>query len=587
MLRSHLAPALSLGLFLSFAAIAPAYAQPTPRATAGECTDGQVGPHACSGVDLLAHLDLGTLQAGAGNSMWTWVDPETDHEWVLMGVDNGVAFVDVTNPSAPVYVGKLPQHTTVSVWRDVRAYRNHAFVVSEAEGHGMQVFNLERLRDVNPAQMPVTFTEDAHYGEVSNVHTMAITEESGLAVLVGTNTCNAGLHFVDIRDPMNPTFAGCFDEDGYTHETQCWIYDGPDSDHQGKEICLAFNEDTVTIVDATDRENPVMLARGSYPTPAYTHQGWFTEDMRYILINDELDETQGLSPGARTIIMDLADLDNPEYIGAYFSSVPTIDHNLYINNGKAYLANYTAGLRILDVAGVAEGNLTEVAFFDSFPQSDAQTFAGAWNVNPFLPSGTILISDINGGLFILREGERTLFSLSSFNVETGEGTATLTFTPADAGGGEIVVERRFADREFETIGTVAPGGPYTFRDEGLSPGTYAYRLRRAGAAGRQLVSTAATVQVEGAPVFRVGAATENPFEDRTRLELTVTEAQPVRVTLQDEAGNELRVLHEGTVSPGRALAVNVDGDGLAPGVYMVRFAGEGFDAERKVVRARG
>ena len=587
MLRSTLAPAFALGLFLSFSALAPAYAQPTPRAAAGACTDGQVGPHACSGVDLLAHVDLGTLDAGAGNSLWTWVDPETDHEWALMGVDNGVAFVDVTNPSAPVYVGKLPQHTTVSVWRDVRVYQNHAFVVSEAQDHGMQVFNLARLRDVDPAQMPVTFTEDAHYGEVSNVHTMAITEESGLAVLVGTNTCNAGLHFVDIRDPLNPAFAGCFDEDGYTHETQCWIYDGPDADHRGKEICLAFNEDTVTIVDATDRANPVMLARGTYPTPGYTHQGWFTDDMRYILINDELDETQGFSSSARTLIMDLADLDSPEYIGAYHSPVPSIDHNLYIHDGKAYEANYTAGLRILDVSGVAEGQLSEVAFFDSFPLNDAATFAGAWNVNPFLPSGTVLVSDINGGLFILREGERSLFSLSTFQVEPGEGTATITFTPADEGSGEIVVERRFAERDFETVGTVAPGGPYTFRDENLAPGTYSYRLRRAGAGGRQLTSSTATVQVEGVPVFRVGAATENPFQGSTRLELTVTEPQPVRVTLRDEDGNELRVLHEGNVAPGRPLAVNVDGNGLEPGVYMVRFAGEAFDAERKVVRARG
>jgi choice-of-anchor B domain-containing protein len=581
---STFVPALALGLSL---VVPQAAAQPTPRSAPGSCTDGLVGAHSCSGVDLLAHLDLGTLQAGAGNSLWTWVDPETDHEWALMGLDNGIAFVDVTNPAAPVFVGKLPQHTTPSVWRDVRVYRDHAFVVSEAEGHGMQVFNLARLRDVSPASMPATFTADAHYDGTSNTHTMAITEESGLAVLVGSNTCNAGLHFVDIRDPMNPTFAGCFDEDGYTHETQCWIYDGPDRDHRGKEICLAFNEDTVTIVDATDRDDPVMLARGSYPTPAYTHQGWFTEDMRYILINDELDETQGLAPSARTIIMDLADLDAPEYVGAYFSPISSIDHNLYIRGDKAYLANYTAGLRILDLDGIAEGRLAEIAFFDTFPQNDATTFAGAWNVNPFLPSGTILISDINGGLFILREGTPTLFSLSQFVVEPGEGVATLTFTPAEATGGVITVERRFADRPFETVGTIAEGGPYTFRDEGLAPGAYTYRLRRAGASGRALTSSAVSVEVVGPPVFRVGAASENPFTGMTEMELSVIAEQPVRVALQDEDGNELRVLHNGRVSPDRPVAITIDGADLAPGVYMVQFAGDAFNTQRKLVRARG
>ncbi|HLA64518.1 MAG TPA: choice-of-anchor B family protein, partial [Rhodothermales bacterium] len=321
--------------FLLFAALlmAPsAFAQHTPQATAGRCADGLVSGHACSGVDLLAHVTLETMGAQAGSSLWIWVDPETDHEYALMALDNGVAFVDVTDPANPVFVGKLPQHTEPSVWRDVRVYQNYAFVVSEAEGHGMQVFDLTRLRNVR--NMPETFTEDAHYGEVSNVHTMAITPETGLAVLVGTNTCSAGLHFVDVRDPLHPQNAGCFSEDGYTHETQCWVYNGPDQDYQGREICLAFNEDTVTIVDATDRANPRMLARGTYPSPAYTHQGWFTDDMRYVLINDELDETQGLTPTARTIIMDLADLDAPEYVGAYNSAVPSIDHNLYIHDGK-------------------------------------------------------------------------------------------------------------------------------------------------------------------------------------------------------------------------------------------------------------
>jgi choice-of-anchor B domain-containing protein len=578
---------LLLPLALAGGLLAPpaALAQPgqTPRSAPGRCADGQVGAHACSGVDLLAHLSLADLDAGSGNSLWIWVDPETRKEYALIGLDNGVAFVDVTEPARPVYVGKLPHHSTPSGWRDVRVYRDHAFVVSEAQDHGMQVFDLTRLRGVTSP--PQTFTEDAHYAEVSNTHTISITEATGFAQLVGTNTCNAGLHLVDIRDPLRPRFAGCFDEDGYTHESQCWVYDGPDREHQGREICLAFNEDTVTIVDVTDPAATRMLARGTYPSPGYTHQGWFTEDMRYVLINDELDETQGISPSARTIIMDLADLDAPEYVGAYVSSTPSIDHNLYIHDGKAYQANYTAGLRILDVSGVAEGRLAEVAFFDTFPQGDLITFAGAWNVNPFLPSGTVLISDINGGLFVLREGERTLFSLSSFAVTPEEGAAVVAFEPAGTPGDAVTVERQFAGRGFEAAGTVPAAGPYTFRDEGLAPGSYTYRLRT-GDGGRAFTSVVTTVEVEGPPVFSIGAATANPFEGDTRLSLTVTEAQPVRVALAREDGTEIRVLHDGPVAPGRPLAVAVDGGDLEPGVYLVRFAGSTFEAERKLVRAR-
>ncbi len=564
-----------------------ATAQPTPRATAGTCADGRVGSHACSGVDLLAHLDLAALDAGSGNSLWGYVDAEAGKEYALMGLDNGVAFVDVSDPAAPVFVGKLPPHTENSTWRDVRVYDHYAFVVSEAPGSGMQVFDLHRLRGVAPGQMPVAFTEDAHYdnGEVSNVHTMAVTPETGRAYLVGTNTCNAGLHAVDVRNPLAPTFAGCFDDDGYTHEMQCWIYDGPDDEHDGREICAAWNEDTVTMVDMTDADAPRMLSRGTYPGTGYTHQGWFTDDMAYMLVNDEFDESQGLTPSARTIIMDMRDLDAPEYLGAFQSPVGSIDHNLYVRDGKVYQANYTAGLRILDLAGIADARLTEVAYFDTYPQNDDATFAGLWNVHPYLPSGTLIASDINGGLFILREGERTLLGLSALTATPGEGMVALDFTPAEAGNAPFTVERRFGERAFEPVGEVAAAGPFVFSDAGLAPGPYWYRLRQT-VGGRPMTSSTVAVDVEGPPAYRVSAAAPNPFDDETELTLTVTANQHVRAVLVDAAGTELRLLHDGLVEADDSAEIEVEGDGLAPGVYYVRFEGEQFEGQRKLVRTR-
>ncbi|HLA64110.1 MAG TPA: T9SS type A sorting domain-containing protein, partial [Rhodothermales bacterium] len=204
----------------------------------------------------------------------------------------------------------------------------------------------------------------------------------------------------------------------------------------------------------------------------------------------------------------------------------------------------------------------------------------------YLPSGTVLISDINGGLFVVREGEQTLFGTSSFSVTPEEGAAMIQFEPA-MNGGPITVERRFEGRGFEAAGTAAATGPYTFHDQGLAPGNYSYRLRRTGANGRTYTSIAMNAMIEGPPVYTVSAATANPFDGNTRLSLSVTETQPVHVTLTDEAGTELRVLHDGTVQSGRQLNVEVNGSSLAPGVYFVHFSGTEFEGTRKLVRSRG
>ena len=191
-------------------------APPHPTLTATPCVGGFAGPYPCLNIDLRAHVSLQTMQCETGNSLWGWTDPEDGKEYALMGCDNGISFVDITDADAPVYLGRLPtfmhehiaespEHEGDSLWRDVRVYANHAFVVSEQPEHHMQVFDLTRLRDV--VTPPEVFVEDALYEGISTTHTIAIDEASGYAFLAGTNTCNGGLHMVNIQDPLNPTFA--------------------------------------------------------------------------------------------------------------------------------------------------------------------------------------------------------------------------------------------------------------------------------------------------------------------------------------------------------------------------------------------
>ncbi len=329
-----------------------------------------------------------------------WFDTTTGNEYALVGMSNGTAFVDVTDPENPVFLGRLPTQTQSSAWRDIKVYQDHAYVVSDNAGaHGMQVFDLTRLRGV---MAPQDFSPDAVYGDFENAHNVAIDEDTGFAYAVGTNTCAGGLHMIDIRTPNNPQFAGCHSS-ADTHDTQCVVYGGPDTDHQGAEICASANENHVEIADVTNKSAPQTLASVTYPQLGFVHQGWLTDDHRYLLVGDEFDELNFGGP-TRTHVFDVSDLDAPAYVYAYEAATSSIDHNLYVLGNRVYQANYTSGLVILEFTDLGNQQLAEIAFFDTLPSSDATDFDGAWSVYPYLPSGNIIVNDITNGLFVLTPG---------------------------------------------------------------------------------------------------------------------------------------------------------------------------------------
>ena len=367
---------------------------------ASECVDGMAGVYPCSNVDLMSFLPLSDIGGGGGNDIWGWTDPDTGNEYAIMGRTNGTSFVDITDAENPIYLGNLPTHTSSSSWRDLKVHANHAYVVSEASGHGMQVFDLTQLRDVsNP---PQTFSSTTHYGNFGNAHNIVINEETAFAYAVGTSTCSGGLHMIDLSNPAAPAFAGCYSDDGYTHDAQCVVFQGPSHRfHHGSELCFNSNEDTLTIVDVTNKSAPELLARLPYPNRGYTHQGWLTEDHKYFILDDELDE-RNQGHNTRTRVFDVSDPAAPVLVGLYDSTAAAIDHNLYIKGEYAFQANYRAGLRILEIVDPVTANLQEEAFFDIYPSSDSAQFNGAWSVYPYFESGNVIVSGIEQGLFVLR-----------------------------------------------------------------------------------------------------------------------------------------------------------------------------------------
>ena len=261
------------------------------------CENGKAGQYPCKNIELLSNIPVATLASSMknpdgkgpnGSDIWGWTDSTTNKEYALVCTTNSTAFVDISDPINPVFLGKLNTSAGANAWRDVKVYKNHAFIVADNVGaHGMQVFDLTKLRNVsNP---PVDFSVDAIYNadNLGNCHNIVINEDKGVAYLVGCEQANGtrifsgGPIFVDISNPKNPTKINHYAAEGYSHDAQVVTYDGPDTDYTGKEIYIGSNENKISILDVTDKSNVKKIADITYDQLGYTHQGWFTEDKKF------------------------------------------------------------------------------------------------------------------------------------------------------------------------------------------------------------------------------------------------------------------------------------------------------------------
>ena len=385
--------------------------QPIPIITAEvtPCENGFAGEYPCSNYNLINWVSLPSLGSVFANDNWGWTDPVTGKEYVLQGLKNGVAFLDISDPAAIRYIGKLPTASDESTWRDIKVYSNHTYIVSEASGHGLQVFDLTRLRNQTEFQ---TFFADAVLNTFSRAHNIAINEDSGFAYVVGARKNSAAYYsggpvFIDINTPTMPQEIGGYEGSSYTHDTHIVSYQGPDVDYQGREILFGSNSDggennKVVIVDVTNKDNPRLISETTYGNGGYTHQGWVDPDQRFFYLGDELDEIR-YGNNTRTLVFDMSDLDNPVLHYTYDGVTAAIDHNAYVKDNSLFISNYTAGFREIDISGIVESQMQEVGFFDTYPQNNNASFDGVWNVYPFFESGLIAISDSNRGLFLVKK----------------------------------------------------------------------------------------------------------------------------------------------------------------------------------------
>eukprot|EP00924_Labyrinthula_sp_SR-Ha-C_P010879 snap_masked-scaffold_47-processed-gene-0.31-mRNA-1 protein AED:1.00 eAED:1.00 QI:0/-1/0/0/-1/1/1/0/591 len=392
------------------------------------CSGGSVSfggeSFSCSNIDFESFISLSDLSisgnggTSAGSDIWGWLDPN-GREITLMCVDNGVWFIDSSDPENPVRLGSMVSGRDKSSWCDVKVYEDTAYVVKDRGSqstYGIEVFDLNRLSSFSGDAL-VSFSPDFVYREHGNSHNVFVNTETGFLYSVGSNTCSGGLHVVDLSKPLEPEFSTCVSSDGYTHDVECIVYDGPDASFTGSEICFASNEDTLTIWDVSSKNSVSQLSRTGYSGSRYTHQSGITDDRRYVLLNDELDEQKGTVKTQTSYIFDVSDLSKPFLADTYTSTQNAADHNLYVwgaihkrglagnpamknhpDVNYAYLSNYVAGIRVLDISNLPSA--TEVGYFDVSPGLVGTMFKGTWS-NYMHPSGTLAVSSIDRGLFFL------------------------------------------------------------------------------------------------------------------------------------------------------------------------------------------
>lgn len=343
-------------------------------------------------VSLHAFMDFNALGTGSeGNDCWGYTSP-SGREYALMGVNNAMVVVEITTPGSPVVIGTVP-HTSTS-WGDIKTYQDHAYVVNDFGGGGMDVVDLSDVDNGN-----VTYVQSILWnGPGSISHNVAIDETSGYLYLCGANTNGGRLVVYDLANPANPVLAGTISSavGDYIHDAQIVTYtSGP---YAGMQVAFGASEGRgLDVYDVTDKNNMTRMSRTPYPNVAYAHQVWLSADRQYCYLNDEL---EGVN---ETVIFDVTNLSAPVIANTSNSGTPAGDHNQYVRDGFMYEADYRSGLRIM--CNDDPINPVLVGWFDTFPGSDADGFEGAWSNYPFFPSGTVIVSDITRGLFILDPSE--------------------------------------------------------------------------------------------------------------------------------------------------------------------------------------
>jgi choice-of-anchor B domain-containing protein len=303
------------------------------------------------------------------------------NEYALCGASQGLSIVDVTTPATPVQVVQIPN--VVDLWKEIKVYKGFAYVTTEGNGGALQIVDMRGLPNTN-LPYHYYFGDGAIANQLSTVHALHIDTTKGYCYLFGSNIGQGGAVVLDLNaDPYNPTYVGEYQQNGYVHDG----YVDNDTLYAGHIYAGFF-----AVVDMTNKTAPVVLATQTTPT-AFTHNVWLSDDRKFLFTTDE-------NTNSYLAAYDISNLNNIQEVDR-MQCTPgsgSVVHNTHILHNWAVTSWYKDGFNIVDVT--RPHNLVEVGRYDTY-SGTGNGFEGAWGVFPFLPSGTIVVSNIDEGLFVL------------------------------------------------------------------------------------------------------------------------------------------------------------------------------------------
>ncbi len=323
-------------------------------------------------VSLRANLPFNNVLSNIGG----YVD-SSGNEYALVGTFTGLSIVDVTNPTNPVVKFNIPG--TNSDWREVKTWQNYAYVTTEGCCNGLQILNLGYL----PDSVPTKFYkgDGAINNQINTIHALHI--EDGYCYLFGSNLFNGAALILDLANPWNPTYTGhspgTYVHDGYVRNDTlygCHIYDG-----------------YFSVMDVTNKANPALVTTQNTPS-LFTHNSWLNDAGNVLFTTDEVSDSY-------LAAYDISDVNNITELGK-IQLTPgsgSIIHNTHTLDDFEIVSWYKDGIAIVDVS--RPDNMIVVGSYDTYPQGAGNGFNGCWGVYPFLPSGNLVCSDIDNGLFVL------------------------------------------------------------------------------------------------------------------------------------------------------------------------------------------
>lgn len=492
----------------------------------------------------------GTYYSG----VWGYYDAQ-GNEYAIIGALNGTAIVDLRFlPDSLHEVGFIPGPQASYSYREFKTYLHYLYIVSEG-GEGVQIVDLSGLPNT------IRFVGSFLFNGYNRTHT--IGETDGYLYLNGGNaTPTGGTAIVSVRNPEQPqklgSFSGHYVHDSYTYGERFYA--------------AGIFGHGLSIINVSDKQNPVFIKTIGYPG-AGTHNAWTTDDGKYVLTTDEINATP------KTLkIWDVRDLEVITKVGEWNPRPAETIHNVCVKGNYAYTAFYKAGFLVADISNPA--NPITAGYYDTYPAINSITFDGAWGVYPYLPSGRILLSDMQTGLYVFRFDQQKIGKLA--------GVVTDAATGLPISGAIIRVKETGQTRWTGT------NGGYLW---GYAVGTYSVTVEKAGYGSATVqptitenstttinvsLSKPTSVEADRPVGFALHQNFPNPFNPATTISFNLPSASRMTLTVHDVFGREVARLAEGELSAG-THSVTWSPDGVASGVYFYSLTTPGRSLTKRMI----